>query len=122
MQLRRLALAAIAPGGGKAEILVVAQGLAFGRLVLLAEVTAAGFLARDGSLDGVAPHVADSGEGRWTVAEAIEQGVPAPVLALALMSRFDSQGKGDYANRMLAMMRQAFGGHAVHGAGTGKRG
>ena len=82
----------------------------------------AGFLARDANLDGVAPHVADSGEGRWTVAEAVEQGVPAPVLALALMSRFDSQGKGDYANRMLAMMRQAFGGHAVHGADPGKRG
>ena len=74
------------------------------------------FLGRDASLDAIAPHVADSGEGRWTVAEAIEQGVPAPVLALALMSRFDSQGKGDYANRMLAMMRQAFGGHAVRGA------
>ena len=82
----------------------------------------AGFLARDANLDGIAPHVADSGEGRWTVAEAVEQGVPAPVLALALMSRFDSQGKGDYANRMLAMMRQAFGGHAVHGAEPGKRG
>ena len=74
------------------------------------------FLSRDASLDAVAPHVADSGEGRWTVAEAVEQGVPAPVLALALMSRFDSQGKGDYANRMLAMMRQAFGGHAVKGS------
>jgi 6-phosphogluconate dehydrogenase len=75
----------------------------------------AGFLARDATLDAIAPHVADSGEGRWTVAEAIEQGVPAPVLALALMNRFDSQGRGDYANRMLAMMRQAFGGHAVRG-------
>ena len=48
--------------------------------------------------------------------EAIEQGVPAPVLALALMARFDSQGKGDYANKMLAMMRKGFGGHAVRGA------
>ena len=82
----------------------------------------AGFLARDAKLDGIAPVVADSGEGRWTVAEAVEQGVPAPVLALALMARFDSQGRGDYANRMLAMMRQAFGGHAVHGAEPGKRG
>lgn len=52
------------------------------------------------------------------MAEAIEQGTPAPVLALALMSRFGSQGRGDYANRMLAMMRQAFGGHAVRGAGA----
>ena len=82
----------------------------------------AGFLARDATLEGVAPHVADSGEGRWTVAEAVEQGVPAPVLALALMARFDSQGRGDYANRMLAMMRQAFGGHAVQGGKPGKHG
>jgi 6-phosphogluconate dehydrogenase len=75
----------------------------------------ADFLGRDAAMGAIAPHVADSGEGRWTVAEAIEQGVPAPVLALALMSRFDSQARGDYANRMLAMMRQAFGGHAVRG-------
>jgi len=75
----------------------------------------AGFLAHDAALDAIAPHVADSGEGRWTVAESIEQGVPAPVLTLALMSRFDSQGKGDYAHKVLAMMRQAFGGHAVRG-------
>ncbi len=79
------------------------------------------FLARDADLDAIAPHVADSGEGRWTVAEAIEQGTPAPVLALALMNRFASQGKGDYANRMLARMRQAFGGHAVQGAGAGPK-
>ena len=80
------------------------------------------FLARDPDPGAIAPRVADSGEGRWTVAEAVEQGVPAPVLALALMMRFDSQGSGDYANRMLARMRQAFGGHAVdtaRGAGSG---
>ncbi|HVE50402.1 MAG TPA: decarboxylating 6-phosphogluconate dehydrogenase [Casimicrobiaceae bacterium] len=71
------------------------------------------FLARDAKLDDVAAHVADSGEGRWTVNEAIEQGTPAPVLALALMSRFDSQGKADFAHKMLAMMRKGFGGHAV---------
>jgi 6-phosphogluconate dehydrogenase len=77
------------------------------------------FLAQDPTLAGIAPHVADSGEGRWTVAEAVEQGVPAPVLALALMSRFDSQGKGDYGNKMLAAMRRAFGGHAIKSAGGG---
>jgi 6-phosphogluconate dehydrogenase len=75
------------------------------------------FLAKDAELAGVAPVVADSGEGRWTVSEAIEQGVPAPVLAIALMNRFDSQGKGDYAAKLLAMMRKGFGGHAVHGLG-----
>jgi 6-phosphogluconate dehydrogenase len=70
-------------------------------------------LAEPGALDAVQPHVADSGEGRWTVEEAIRQGTPAPVIALALMSRFDSQGRADTANRLLALMRQGFGGHAV---------
>ena len=78
----------------------------------LLDLTAA-FLAQDPTLAGVAPVVADSGEGRWTVEEAVEQGVPAPVLALALMARFQSQGRGDYASRVLAMMRKSFGGHAV---------
>jgi 6-phosphogluconate dehydrogenase len=71
------------------------------------------FLADDRDLAGVAPFVADSGEGRWTVHEAVEQGVPAPVLSLALMARFASQGRDDYAARVLAMMRKGFGGHAV---------
>jgi len=71
------------------------------------------FLARDAELADVAPVVADSGEGRWTVQEAVEQGLPAPVLTLALMARFASQGGDDYANKMLAMMRKGFGGHAV---------
>ena len=73
----------------------------------------AGFLAQDRDLAQVAPVVADSGEGRWTVQEAIEQGVPAPVLSLALMARFASQGRDDYASKLLAMMRKSFGGHAV---------
>jgi 6-phosphogluconate dehydrogenase len=71
------------------------------------------FLAKDATLAGIAPVVADSGEGRWTLNEAVEQGVPAPVLALALMNRFESQGKGDYTAKLLAMMRHGFGGHAV---------
>ncbi len=71
------------------------------------------FLAKDATLAGIAPLVADSGEGRWTVNEAVEQGVPAPVLTLALMNRFESQGKGDYTAKLLAMMRHGFGGHAV---------
>ncbi len=78
----------------------------------LLDLTAA-FLAQDAELRDIAPIVADSGEGRWTVQEAIEQGVPAPVLSLALMARFSSQGGSDYANRLLAMMRRGFGGHAV---------
>ncbi len=73
----------------------------------------AGFLAQDDALTGIAPVVADSGEGRWTAMEAVEQGVPAPVMSLALMMRFASQGKSDYADKVLAMMRNSFGGHAV---------
>jgi 6-phosphogluconate dehydrogenase len=76
----------------------------------------AGFLKRDATLDRIEPHVADSGEGRWTALEAVELGVPAPVMSLALMMRFASQGRADYASRMLAMMRNAFGGHAVQTA------
>lgn len=71
------------------------------------------FLQHDQQLDSVAPYVADSGEGRWTALEAIEQGVPAPVMSLALMMRFASQGKADFGNRMLAKMREGFGGHAI---------
>jgi 6-phosphogluconate dehydrogenase len=61
----------------------------------------------------IAPVVADSGEGRWTALESIELGVPAPVITLALMSRFSSLGGSDYARRLLALMRERFGGHAV---------
>jgi 6-phosphogluconate dehydrogenase len=74
---------------------------------------ASGFLKDESALDSVLPCVADSGEGRWTALEAVEQGVPAPVLSLALMMRFASQGKGDYAAKVLAKMREAFGGHSV---------
>ena len=70
-------------------------------------------LSEPGAMDGVAPHVSDSGEGRWTVDEAVRQGTPAPVIALALMSRFDSQGRADTANRLLSLMRKGFGGHAT---------
>jgi 6-phosphogluconate dehydrogenase len=78
----------------------------------------ADFLRKDQKLDGIAPVVADSGEGRWTALESINLGVPTPVMTLALMSRFASQGNGDFANQMLAMMRQGFGGHAL-GSGNG---
>ncbi|MGE5639004.1 MAG: phosphogluconate dehydrogenase (NAD(+)-dependent, decarboxylating) [Clostridia bacterium] len=70
-------------------------------------------LEKNEKLDGIAPVVADSGEGRWTALESIELGVPAPVITMALMSRFSSQGKSDYARKLLAMMRAGFGGHAI---------
>lgn len=70
-------------------------------------------LKSDQELANIAPHVSDSGEGRWTVIDSIEQGVPAPVLTLALQMRFASQDSTGYANRLLAIMRNAFGGHAM---------
>ena len=70
-------------------------------------------LEADEHLQNVAPVVADSGEGRWTALESVELGVPAPVIVMSLMARFSSQGKSDYARRLLAMMRAKFGGHAV---------
>lgn len=73
----------------------------------------ADFLAEDKNLEEIAPFVADSGEGRWTALAALEQGVPTPVMSLALMMRFASQGKNDYAAKMLAKMRHGFGGHAI---------
>jgi 6-phosphogluconate dehydrogenase len=81
----------------------------------------AAFLADDADLADVAPVVADSGEGRWTVQEALEQRIAAPVLTLALMARFTSQGGGDYANKLLAMMRKSFGGHALAHVDSRKR-
>ncbi len=73
----------------------------------------ADFLKDDQTLAAIEPFVADSGEGRWTAAEAIERGVPTPVMSLALMMRFASQGRADYTAKLLAMMRKGFGGHAV---------
>jgi len=73
----------------------------------------ADILKNNEQLGGTAPVVADSGEGRWTALESIELGVPTPVITLALMSRFSSQGRSDYARRLLALMRAGFGGHAV---------
>jgi len=71
------------------------------------------FLTADQDLKDIAPYVADSGEGRWTALEGIEQGVPTPVMSLALMMRFASQGKDEFGDKLLAMMRRGFGGHAT---------
>ena len=65
----------------------------------------------DPDLSEFSGHVADSGEGRWTLQAAIDEGVPAHVLAAALMERFASRGGGEYANKALSAMRSAFGGH-----------
>jgi len=63
------------------------------------------------AMEKLAPVVADSGEGRWTVDEAVRQGTPIPVISAALMARFSSQGKADTSNRLLSLMRKGFGGH-----------
>ena len=70
-------------------------------------------LKEDQELSAVAPYVADSGEGRWTVMESVEQGVAALVLTLALQARFRSQDATGYSYKLLSMMRNGFGGHFV---------
>jgi len=68
-------------------------------------------LAEQPTLEKFSGRVSDSGEGRWTIAAAIEQGTPVPVLSSALFARFTSQGEADFANRLLSAMRFQFGGH-----------
>ncbi|MCZ6775464.1 MAG: decarboxylating 6-phosphogluconate dehydrogenase [Ignavibacteria bacterium] len=68
---------------------------------------------KDPKLEKLQPYVADSGEGRWTVFEAIEREVPAPVITIALQSRFASRDRNSFAHRLLAALRNEFGGHAV---------
>ena len=67
------------------------------------------------TLDDYAGRVSDSGEGRWTVQAAVEEGVPVPVLAASLFDRFSSRGEAEFGNRVLSAMRRAFGGHLEKG-------
>jgi 6-phosphogluconate dehydrogenase len=78
----------------------------------LLDLTAAA-LKENPTLSGIAPYVADSGEGRWTVAEALALDVPAPVITLALLERLRSRDNDSYTDKLLAALRQQFGGHAV---------
>jgi 6-phosphogluconate dehydrogenase len=78
----------------------------------LLELTA-DVLATDPKLSGVRAWVEDSGEGRWTVADAVDKAVPAPALTAALFARFRSRREDSFADRLLAALRRAFGGHAV---------
>jgi len=73
-------------------------------------------LAKNPGLDGIAAYVPDSGEGRWTVIEAIETGVSLPVITMALQRRFRSREEAPFGDKLLAAMRNQFGGHAVKGA------
>jgi 6-phosphogluconate dehydrogenase len=83
----------------------------------LLDLTAAA-LAGDPALDGFAGRVSDSGEGRWTLEAAIDEAIPANVLAAALFGRFTSRGEADFQNRLLSAMRFAFGGHVEKSAGA----
>jgi 6-phosphogluconate dehydrogenase len=70
-------------------------------------------LGKNPTLHGIAPYVADSGEGRWTVAEAIELGVPASVITLSLLERLRSRDADSFTDKLLSAMRNQFGGHAI---------
>ncbi|MFQ5947954.1 MAG: phosphogluconate dehydrogenase (NAD(+)-dependent, decarboxylating) [Acidimicrobiia bacterium] len=70
-------------------------------------------LADNPEMEGIAPYVPDSGEGRWTVLEAIDSDVAAPIISLSLFRRISSRDEIDYADRLLSAMRHQFGGHAV---------
>ncbi len=75
-------------------------------------------LKEDQDLTDIAPFVSDSGEGRWTVAEAIELDVPAPVITHSLIARLRSRDEEGYGDRILSAMRNKFGGHAIKKAGS----
>ncbi len=72
-------------------------------------------LAEKPNLEGYSGRVADSGEGRWTINAAVDEGVPVPVLSAALFQRFDSRGEAEFANKILSAMRFQFGGHVEQG-------
>jgi 6-phosphogluconate dehydrogenase len=76
----------------------------------LLDLTAAA-LWRDPGLDAFSGRVSDSGEGRWALAAAVDEGVPAHVLSAALLGRFASRGRGEFQGKLLSAMRFAFGGH-----------
>jgi len=76
----------------------------------LLDLQASAFV-KDPQLAKFAGHVADSGEGRWTIKAAIDEGVPAPVLTTSLYARFSSRGEADFQNKVLSALRYEFGGH-----------
>jgi 6-phosphogluconate dehydrogenase len=82
----------------------------------LLDLTAAA-LSHDPALATFAGRVSDSGEGRWTITAAIDEGSPAPVLSAALYQRFMSRGEDEFAEKVLSAMRFAFGGHVERPTG-----
>ncbi|MGM0492667.1 MAG: phosphogluconate dehydrogenase (NAD(+)-dependent, decarboxylating) [Armatimonadota bacterium] len=96
----------------------IAETWRFGSVVRswLLDLIASGLAEEGQELADIAPWVSDSGEGRWTVEEAIDTATNLPVISMALMQRFASRDEEQYANRLLAVMRNQFGGHAVKDA------
>jgi 6-phosphogluconate dehydrogenase len=81
---------------------------------------AAGAFEQEGNdLAALSGHTSDSGEGRWTIEEAMNRDVPTPVITAALYARFYSRGEGDFTHRLLAALRAQFGGHATKPAADG---
>jgi 6-phosphogluconate dehydrogenase len=79
----------------------------------LCELAARAFEQEGNELESIAPYVEDSGEGRWTIEDAIHRRVPMPVITTSLYQRFTSRGQGDFAAKVNAALRNQFGGHAV---------
>ena len=88
----------------------------------LLELLHAAFEQHGAKLDDIAPYVEDSGEGRWTITEAINENVPAPVISAALFARFASRDDLKFSAKVAAALRQQFGGHAVHALERAKAG
>jgi 6-phosphogluconate dehydrogenase len=82
----------------------------------LCELAERAFEAEGNDLADIVGHVTDSGEGRWTIVDGIDLDVPTPVITASLYARFYSRGEGDYTHRVLAALRNQFGGHAVERA------
>ena len=85
----------------------------------LCELAERAFAEEGNDLTDLRGHVSDSGEGRWTVFDGIDKDIPTPVITAALYARFYSRGNGDYTHKMLAALRNQFGGHAVERAAGG---
>jgi 6-phosphogluconate dehydrogenase len=79
----------------------------------LCELAALAFEQNGNDLGDLSPYTADSGEGRWTIEDAMARDVPTPVITASLMARFYSRGNGEFTHKVLAALRQQFGGHAV---------
>jgi 6-phosphogluconate dehydrogenase len=88
----------------------------------LLELLHSAFEQHGAKLDDIAPYVEDSGEGRWTINEAINENVPAPVISASLFARFASRDEIKFSARVAAALRQQFGGHAVHALERAKAG